>query len=168
MLARTRAQTHTRTHARTHTRTRLRAGTQARTHARTHACMLARSHAQSHTRTHARTHTRRRLRMRATHLFSGFLAPMLSFDPAVQDFGEVSWSLSVSEPKSAADKLLLDMVVGHCLLAHSDARPQQNPRICGSKFVADCKTRFLVAGERDFDFGGFKMIINPLVAQSRG
>jgi len=36
---------------------------------------------------------------------------MLSFDPAVQDCGEVSLSLSVSEPKSAADTFLLDMVV---------------------------------------------------------
>ena len=30
-----------------------------------------------------------------THTNSGFLAPMLSFDPAVQDCGEVSLSLSV-------------------------------------------------------------------------
>ena len=49
--------------------------------------------------------------MRAAHLCSGLLAPMLSFDPAVQDCGEVSLSLSVSEPKSAADTFLLDMVV---------------------------------------------------------
>ena len=86
--ARTQAHKHARTHARTH----------ARMHARTHARMLARTHAQTHTRTHARTHTRRRLRMRAAHLCSGMLAPMLSFDPAVQDCGEVSLSLSVSEP----------------------------------------------------------------------
>jgi len=90
---------------------------------------FARTHAQTHTRTHARTHTRRRLRICATHLCSGLLAPMLSFDPAVQDCGEESLSLSVSEPKSAADTMLLDMVVRHCLLAHPDALPQQNPRI---------------------------------------
>ena len=86
------------THAHAHTHTSTHARTHARMHARTHACMLARTHAQTHTRTHACTHTRRRLRMRAAHRCSGLLAPMLSFDPAVQDSGEVSLSLSVSEP----------------------------------------------------------------------
>ena len=131
--ARTQAHKHARTHARTN----------ARMHARTHARMLARTHAQTHTRTHARMHTRRRLRMRAAHLCSGLFTPMLSFDSAVQDCGEVSLSLSVSEPKSAADTFLLDMVVRDTTFSPI-LMPFQNPRICGAM-----QTRFFRGRERD-------------------
>jgi len=83
---------------------------------------------------------------------------MLSFDPAVQDCGKVLLSLSVSEPKSAADTFLLDMVVRHSLLAHPDTLPQQNPRICAS---GSMQTRFFRGQERDFDLPWLQKILNP-------
>ena len=76
---------------------------------------------------------------------------------------EVSLSLSVSEPKSAADTFLLDMVVRHCLLAHPDTLPQQNPRICGSM-----QTRFFRGRERDIDIPWLQKDFKSLVAQSKG
>ena len=102
--------------------------------------------------------------MRAAHLCSGLLAPMLSFDPAVQDCGEVSLSLSVSEPKSAADTFLLDMVVRDTAFSpilmpfHNKTRES----------VAQCKLDFLVAENVTLTFRGFKKILNPWWLNRRG
>jgi len=102
--------------------------------------------------------------MRAAHLCSGLLAPMLSFDPAVQDCGEVSLSLSVSEPKFAADTFLLDMVVRDTVFLpilmpfHNKTRES----------VAQCKTRFFRGPERDIDIPWLQKDFKSLVAQSKG
>jgi len=66
---------------------------------------------------------------------------MLSFGPAVRDCGGVSLSLSVSEPRSAADAFLLDVVVRETAFSpilmpfHNKTRES----------VAQCKLDFFVA-----------------------
>ena len=97
-------------------------------------------------------------------LCSGLLAPMLSFDPAVQDCGEVSLSLSVSEPKFAADTFLLDMVVRDT--AYSPIlMPFHNKT---RESVAQCKLDFFVAENVTLTFRDFKKILNPSWLNRRG